>query len=302
MDDWARVEHWLRRVADEGRLAALTQQTYARELRAFADWGRAQGLPSPLTLGAREIRAYAARRRGQGLGARSLQKSLSALRSYYRDEQAAGHISACPVPARLVRRRAEHLPKALDLEPLNALLDAMPRAAPMDARDHAMLELFYSCGLRLAELAALNQADVAALPERWIVRGKGGRERMVFLGGRARAALSGWLRQRNALATPGEPALFVSRRGGRLSHRAIQLRLAHWAQALGLGAHLHPHMLRHSFASHLLQSSGDLRGVQELLGHKNLTTTQVYTRLDWQHLAQAYDAAHPRARSEGGDD
>ncbi len=296
MSAWNSVDAWLTRLAAEGRLALLTQQTYARELQAFRRWAEAQGIAAPADVTEAHVRSFAARRRGQGAGARSLQKTLSALRTYYRHEMERGTLPASPVPARLIRRRPDHLPKALDLEPLSALLDHMPQDEPLAQRDRAILELFYSAGLRLAELAALDCAPLERLPEQLIVRGKGGRERVVFLGGRARQALSAWFQVRPDLARPEEPALFVSQRGTRISHRTIQQRLAYWAQTLGLGQHLHPHMLRHSFASHVLQSSGDLRGVQELLGHKNLTTTQIYTRLDWQHLAGVYDKAHPRAR------
>lgn len=300
MSDWKSVDEWGLRLAAEGRLAYLTQKTYTRELDLFRQWAQEQQIAAPAVVTEAHVRAFAARRRGQGAGARSVQKTLSAMRTFYRDEMVAGRVQSSPVPARLVRRRPDHLPKALDLEPLSALLDRMPEDDGLAVRDRAILELFYSAGLRLAELAALDLATVASLPEKLIVRGKGGRERVVFLGSRARQALQAWMRQRPEMAKPDEPALFVSRRGGRISHRNIQQRLAHWARALGLGQHLHPHMLRHSFASHLLQSSGDLRGVQELLGHKNLTTTQIYTRLDWQHLAGVYDKAHPRARKGGG--
>ena len=162
-----------------------------------------------------------------------------------------------------------------------------------------MLELFYSSGLRLAELAALDLTDLQ--PQRVRVLGKGGKPRQVPVGGRARQALDAWLSVRGALAGDGEGALFVGARGGRLGHRAIQQRLAQLARRRGLDEHLHPHRLRHSFASHLLESSQDLRAVQELLGHAHLSTTQVYTRLDWQHLAAGYDAAHPRARRRPDD-
>lgn len=162
-----------------------------------------------------------------------------------------------------------------------------------------MLELFYSSGLRLAELAGLDLDDLQ--PQRVRVRGKGGKPRQVPVGRRARAALDAWQAIRGALAPPSESALFVGARGRRLGHRAIQKRLAELARRRGLAEHLHPHRLRHSFASHLLESSHDLRAVQELLGHAHLATTQVYTRLDWQHLAASYDAAHPRARRRDAD-
>lgn len=301
MSDWARIDDWLQQRQQEGRLAELTCQTYAAVLRQFRDWAQQQDIRSPYEVDEAQIRSFITRRRGQGVGARSLQKSLSVLRRFYRDEMAAGLTQVSPVPARLIRRQPEHLPKALDLDPLANLLDRVPGDRVLDCRDKAIMELFYSAGLRLAELAALNLADVHALPEQLIVRGKGQRERLVFIGTRARKSLAAWMMRRSELARPDEGALFVSQRGGRISHRAIQLRLQYWARALDLGQHLHPHMLRHSFASHVLQSSGDLRGVQELLGHKNLSTTQIYTRLDWQHLAKVYDDAHPRARQRSKD-
>lgn len=301
MSDWARIDRWVQQRRQEGRLAELTCQTYATELFRFRDWAQQQGIEGPHTVSEAQVRSYIARRRGQGVGARSLQKSLSVLRRFYRDEIADGVTQSSPVPARLIRRQPEHLPKALDLDPLANLLDRMPRDTGLECRDNAIMELFYSAGLRLAELAALDLVEVQNLPEQLIVRGKGQRERVIFIGTRARKSLAAWMALRPEIAKAGEPALFVSQRGGRLSHRAIQLRLEHWARALGLGQHLHPHMLRHSFASHVLQSSGDLRGVQELLGHKNLSTTQIYTRLDWQHLANVYDQAHPRARQRSKD-
>lgn len=296
MKDWTPVDTWRRQLAREGRLAELTQQTYARELADFRVWAEQAEIPSPADVTPSQVRAYVAYRRSRRNGARSLQKTLSALRTFYRALRQSGAVDASPVPARLIRRSPQHLPKALDLEPLSAMLDRMPDESALDRRDRAVMELFYSAGLRLAELAAMDLERVQSLPEQLIVLGKGGRERVVFLGTQARTAISRWMQVRNELAHADEPALFVSQRGTRLSHRAIQLRMAHWAKVLDLGQHLHPHMLRHSFASHVLQSSGDLRGVQELLGHQNLTTTQIYTRLDWQHLAEVYDKAHPRAQ------
>jgi integrase/recombinase XerC len=208
-------------------------------------------------------------------------------------------------PVKLVRtpRQPQHLPRPVDVDQLARFLDVPHDESPLAIRDQAMLELFYSCGLRLAELAALNLASLDARRVR--VLGKGNKPRQVPVGRRARQALDAWLAVRGEFAGAEEPALFVGQRGRRLGHRAIQQRLAESAVSRGLPEHLHPHRLRHSFASHLLESSQDLRAVQELLGHANLATTQVYTRLDWQHLASAYDAAHPRARRQrqapGGD-
>ena len=166
-------------------------------------------------------------------------------------------------------------------------------------RDRAIFELFYSSGLRLAELASLDVGGGLDLTNGEVtVTGKRAKTRTVPVGAKALAALEDWLAQRAVLAAADEPALFVGRRGTRLTPRAIELRLAHWAQNSGLGLHVHPHMLRHSFASHVLQSSGDLRAVQEMLGHASIATTQIYTHLDFQHLAKVYDAAHPRAKSK----
>ncbi len=189
----------------------------------------------------------------------------------------------------------KQLQAAADSAALAAVM-ALPDTGPLARRDRALLELFYSAGVRLAELAGLDVEAVDLAEGSARVMGKGRKTRIVPIGGPARSALRAWLRDRADWARPGEPALFVSRRGGRLSRRAIQQRLARRAQQLGLPQHLHPHMLRHSFATHLLESSGDLRAVQELLGHADIATTQVYTHLDFSHLADVYERAHPRAR------
>jgi integrase/recombinase XerC len=191
------------------------------------------------------------------------------------------------------------LPKVIAAEDLGNALN--PEAEGAQALcDKAMIELFYSAGLRLAELHALDVPAGGSFPDEVRVLGKGRKERNVPVGGKAREALDAWLAERRALAAPDEKALFVNRKGGRLSQRSIQLRLAAWATAAGLPAHLHPHKLRHSFATHLLESSGELRAVQELLGHANLATTQIYTQLDWKRLAKVYDEAHPRAKRRVG--
>ena len=186
------------------------------------------------------------------------------------------------------------------MDAITRLLDAPDPAAlqnnPLTQRDQAIFELVYGAGLRLAEVAALDVTDAAGQPRELRVIGKGARTRIVPVGRKAREALGGWLAVRDELARPGEPALFVSRRGGRLSHRGIQTRLAELARRRGMDQPVHPHMLRHAFATHLLESSGDLRAVQELLGHADIGTTQIYTHLDFQHLAEVYDHAHPRAR------
>lgn len=296
MPGWDKIDDWLQSLAHSGRLSASSLSTYALEWRQFAQWAQAAGISDPDEVNDSQVRHYVAARRQAGVGARTLQKTLSALRRYFVDRSRETGVMHMPVPQGMIRRRPQHLPKAVDLEPLSALLDQMPTDDPLALRDRCILEMLYSAGLRLAELVALNVAQVKALPEQLLVKGKGGRERVVFLGGSARRALADWIQERQSWPGAGSEALFLSQRGRRISHRSVQDRVAHWAKALGLGQHLHPHMLRHSFASHVLQSSADLRAVQELLGHQNLSTTQIYTRLDWQHLAQVYDQAHPRAR------
>ncbi|HEY6720007.1 MAG TPA: tyrosine recombinase XerC [Burkholderiales bacterium] len=190
------------------------------------------------------------------------------------------------------------LPKALSPDLMARLLEVSTEG-PAQSRDKAMFELFYSSGLRLAELVSLEVADGKGMQRAEVtVTGKGAKTRTVPVGSKACSAIAAWLAERDAVASPGETALFVGARGRRISPTSVRYALAHWARRLGLAQHVHPHMLRHSFATHLLQSSGDLRAVQEMLGHSSISTTQVYTHLDFQHLAKAYDAAHPRAKKK----
>ncbi len=286
-----RLDAWLNRLAHEQRYSPHTVAAYRRDVGDFL----AQDGVEPV-LDQAQVRRWVSGLRRRGQSPASIQRKLASLRGFcaYLIEQEL--LDSNPADGVRAPKRGKPLPKALDVDEVGQFLDAMPRDEPLALRDRALLELFYSSGLRLAELAALNLSDTRQ--EQWRVTGKGGKTRLVVVGRRAQQALRDWLRHRGELADAAELALFVSRRGQRLSMRAIQQRLAYWARQLGLGQHLHPHMLRHSFASHLLQSGSDLRGVQELLGHANLSTTQIYTRLDYQHLAQAYDAAHPRARKK----
>ena len=239
-----------------------------------------------------------------GLSSRSIQRALSAVRTRYRyllreskvainpflTARDVGHRQAVPAP-----RAARRLPPTLSIEEIAQLVTIDPRT-DLDRRDRAILELFYSSGLRLAELSGLDLGDLDLGDAVVRVMGKGAKTRIVPIGGYAREAVLAWLNVRPACARESEQALFVNRSGTRLGARAIQQRVAVWAQRQGLGRRVHPHMLRHSFASHVLESSSDLRAVQELLGHADISTTQVYTHLDFQHLAQVYDNAHPRAR------
>jgi len=252
------------------------------------------------------VRRWAGQLHAQGLAPRSIALVLSAWRGLYRWLGHEGLIAANPVEGVRAPKSAKPLPKALSVDQAVALAepsDDDPSAPALVSRDHCIVELLYGCGLRVGELSGLDMqagADAAG----WIdiadatahVLGKGSKRRSVPVGGPALGAVKQWLEQRQGLALPGEKALFVSQRGTRLSASQIRARLKRRALLAGLPTHVHPHMLRHSFASHLLQSSGDLRAVQELLGHANITTTQVYTQLDFGHLSKVYDAAHPRAK------
>jgi integrase/recombinase XerC len=231
----------------------------------------------------------------QGLAGRSIARALSSARSFQRyllREGLAAHNAFTGVAAPKAGKR---LPKALSVDQAARLMQ-IDGDEPLTRRDHALFELLYSSGLRLAELVSINVTDVDLRDGTVTVTGKGAKTRIVPVGTQARAAIQTWLQDRAALAAVGESALFLGRNGKRLGARAVQLRLKQWAVRQGIEVPIHPHMLRHSFASHLLESSGDLRAVQELLGHADLSTTQVYTHLDFQHLAKVYDAAHPRAR------
>ena len=291
----------------ERRLAARTLALYTQALSRLLALAQAEGVT--LTEARHHhIRHWVARLHGQGLGPRSLALALAAWRGLYRWWGRQGLVAHNPVDGVRPPKAGRPLPKALAVDQAVALAEHTPAGGDeaLSARDHCVVELLYGCGLRVAELVGLDLA-ASAQAAGWIdaadasqasahVLGKGGKRRSVPVGGPALAALAAWLRQRATLATPGEPALLVSRRGTRLSPSQVRTRLAALAQAAGLPMRVHPHMLRHSYASHLLQSSGDLRAVQELLGHASITTTQVYTRLDFLHLAKVYDAAHPRAK------
>ena len=297
----AQIEAWLNQLRHQRRYSPRTLRAYAEDVQGFAAEMQRQA-PELDLRGLREanVRQWLAALHRRGQSPSSLQRKLASLRSFFRYLIEQDQLDANPAAAVRGPKRGRPLPKALEVDPLVTLLERMPRDDPLALRDRAILELFYSAGLRLAELVSLDLGQVAGGLEtpglQLRVTGKGSKDREVMVGEAAQGALRDWLSWRDDLADPGEPALFVSRRGGRLSARAVEDRVTGWARKLGLGQSLHPHMLRHSFASHLLQSGADLRGVQELLGHANLSTTQIYTRLDFQRLSEVYDAAHPRAR------
>jgi integrase/recombinase XerC len=286
------VERYLAHLAAERRLSAHTVENYRRDLASLLSLAQDADLQ---TLDSNQIRHFIARLHGQGLSAKSLARRLSAWRGFYRFAcKRLGYVRNPCTDLRAPKvRRA--LPEVLSPDACAQLLDRTPEDA-LEIRDKAMFELFYSSGLRLAELAGLDLAALDLTAGEASVTGKGSKTRIVPVGTKAREALATWLDGRKGMARPDETAVFVSRNGSRLTTRQIAARLDRWARKAGLDVHVHPHMLRHSFATHVLQSSGDLRAVQELLGHANISTTQIYTHLDFQHLAKVYDTAHPRAK------
>ncbi len=301
------VLRYLRHLEVERRLAARTLVLYRDALRRLSIAAAAAGIELE-AVQTHHVRRWIAQAHQRGLAPRSLAIVLAAWRGLYRWWGEQQRVTSNPVDAVRAPKAAKPLPKALSVDHAVALAAHVAEGgdAALAARDHAIVELLYGCGLRVAELAALDALagrDAAGwidLPDATAhVLGKGSKRRSVPVGRAALSAVAAWLAHREPLAKPGEAALFVSRRGTRLTASQVRSRLKLLAMQSGLPTHVHPHMLRHSFASHLLQSSGDLRAVQELLGHANITTTQVYTKLDFQHLAKVYDAAHPRAKKRG---
>ncbi len=296
MSPSAAIDAWLAELADQRRLSPHTVSNYRRDLGKLLTAAGAMPLAE---LQVHHLRRFVAQLHGGGLAGRSLARTLSAWRGFFAWLGERGLIQANPCDGIRPPKSPRLLPKALSVDETARLLSPVDDDNPLlAARDLAMFELFYSSGLRLAELVALDCDALATVAEDGEVRvlGKRSKLRLVPVGSQARQALVAWAAVRDELARPGEKALFVGQRGARISRRVVEARLARRAVLLGLPTHVHPHMLRHSFASHLLQSSGDLRAVQEMLGHASIASTQVYTHLDFQHLAKVYDAAHPRAK------
>jgi integrase/recombinase XerC len=291
----AWVERYLAHLRAERRLSPNTESNYRRDLAALSAWCDAAGLSAWPRLDSQHVRSFAASQHRGGLSPRSIQRRLSALRGFFAFLIREGVVAANPAAEIRAPKAGKRLPETIDADQMGRLL-APPADEPLARRDHAMMELFYSSGLRLAELTGLDLMDLDLEDRTVRVLGKGAKTRIVPVGRHAIAALRKWLSDRAGIARPGETAVFVGPSGRRLGSRAIQLRLAEAARRQGLNLRVHPHLFRHSFATHLLESSGDLRGVQELLGHADISTTQVYTHLDFQHLARIYDQAHPRAR------
>lgn len=286
------VADFLAHLDVERRMSAHTLDAYRRDLQALAEWSAAQGARDPSALHTEQLRQFIAAEHRRGLSPKSLQRRLSACRSFYRWLLRHGRIGASPAAALRAPKAPRKLPQVLDVDEAVQLVE-LPTDVPLGLRDRAMLELFYSSGLRLSELCALRWRDLDLAEGLVTVLGKGGKQRTVPVGSHARAALDAW---RAASAGRAEQPVFPGRGGATITPRAVQIRLRRLAQRQGLFKRVHPHLLRHSFASHVLESSGDLRGVQELLGHADIATTQIYTHLDYQHLAKVYDGAHPRAK------
>ncbi|MCU0971758.1 MAG: tyrosine recombinase XerC [Gammaproteobacteria bacterium] len=286
---------FLEHLRHERRLSPRTVEGYAHDLGLFAQWLAQAAVADWGTVTEHHVRGFVGQRRRKGIAGRSVQRELSALRTFFRYLLREGAAAGNPAQGVRAPKTPRKLPATLDPDQLARLLDE-PGDERLAVRDAAMMELFYSSGLRLAELVGLDLARLDLDDATVEVFGKGAKTRRVPVGRLALDALRRWLAVRRSMASADETAVFVSERGRRIHPRTVQARLRRRAIERGATRHVHPHLLRHSFASHLLESSGDLRAVQELLGHANIGTTQIYTHVDFQHLAQAYDAAHPRAR------
>jgi integrase/recombinase XerC len=288
------LDAYLANLSQQRRLSAHTRRNYGHACAILLELNPSSGLEE---ISSQSIRRGIARLHGRGLSGRTLAQMLSAWRGWYAWLAKQHGFKSNPCAGVRAPKAAKRLPDVLSPDDAAQLLDADATGA-LETRDKAMFELLYSSGLRLAELVGLDVAEAREIVARAevTVTGKGRKTRTVPVGQKAIVALRRWLKDRAGVARPGEAALFVGSRGERVARRVVQTRLARWARKRGLGMAVHPHVLRHSFATHVLQSSGDLRAVQEMLGHASISTTQVYTHLDYQYLAKAYDAAHPRAR------
>ena len=320
------IETYLNQLRDIRRASPNTVAGRGRDLRQFAVYCSESGVSALARMDAHVVRGYVAWLRGSGAGGRhgealkddgkdagtsarrgekkpatvrgaaTVRRHLSSLRGFFKFQVQHGRLRSNPAAEVRAPKQAATLPKTLGQADVIALVESPQGDGVIASRDRAVLELFYSSGLRLAELHGLNLDAFESDFSEVRVTGKGNKQRLVPVGRKARDALRHWLRVRDVRAAPDETALFISRHGRRLSRSSIQTRLVYWARRAGLSVRVHPHRLRHSFATHLLEESGDLRAVQELLGHANISTTQVYTHLDFSRLAKIYDTAHPRAR------
>mgnify|MGYP003536948793 FL=1 len=287
-----QIEDFLSHLQIERRMSPHTLDAYRRDLDALAAWTMEQGVADVSALHTEQLRVFIASEHRRGLSPKSLQRRLSACRSFYLWLLKHGRIAASPAAGLRAPKAPRKLPQVLDVDEAVQLVE-LPTDTRLGLRDRAILELFYSSGLRLSELCALRWRDLDLAEGLVTVLGKGSKQRTVPVGSHARKALDAWRGESRGQA---DGAVFPGRGGAPITPRAVQIRLRQLAQRQGLFKRVHPHLLRHSFASHVLESSGDLRGVQELLGHADIATTQIYTHLDYQHLAKVYDSAHPRAK------
>ena len=288
------LTQYLNHLTFERGLSKLTQENYARDIKVLLENNDAHQLSLDAIKPA-NIRQLIAKLHGQGLGGKSISRMLSAWRGFFDYLVKHHQFTNNPCIGMRAPKTAKSLPQALSADQAVQLVD-IKEDDLLSLRDHAILELFYSSGLRLAELVSLNFNTLDLANGTVTVTGKGNKTRIVPVGSHAIDAVSTWINARQSIAKPDEPALFITKQGNRITPRAIQYRIKEWSIKQGINSDVHPHMLRHSFATHVLQSSGDLRAVQEMLGHANISSTQVYTHLDFQHLAKIYDQAHPRAK------
>ncbi len=293
-DPQGLLEEFIDQLSHQRRLSPGTARNYRRAVEELFALNPGKALDE---LDSQHLRRAASQLHSRGLSGRTIAYMISGWRGFFGWLVKHRGFSRNPCVGLRPPKSPKALPKALSPDLVARLLET-PAKTLAELRDKAMFELFYSSGLRLAELVSLDCADAGGILRQAevTVTGKGAKTRIVPVGSKARAAAEAWLAQRGALANPGEQALFVGARGRRIGPTSVRHALSQWASRVGLPQHVHPHMLRHSFATHVLQSSGDLRAVQEMLGHSSISTTQVYTHLDFQHLAKAYDAAHPRAK------
>jgi integrase/recombinase XerC len=289
------LQSFLDYLCHEKGLSPHTQKNYLQQLMAMAHHLNNMGVETWQQVDAAWVRQLASKGMRDGMKASSLATRLSSLRSFFDFLILRGELYANPAKGISAPKKQRPLPKNIDVDEMNQLLD-IEGTDPLSIRDRAMMEMLYGAGLRLAELVDINVKDIDLDSGELRVIGKGSKERKVPFSGQAREWVGKWLTERGTLAHADEIALFVSQRGGRISHRNLQKRMEQWGQKQAIASHVSPHKLRHSFATHILESSNNLRAVQELLGHENIATTQIYTHLDFQHLAQVYDQAHPRAK------
>ncbi len=281
----------------EKRYSVHTLSNYQRDIHGFIAYCQSQQLTDWSSIDTQHVRSYIAQVHRRGLSGKSIQRLLSSIRSLYRFLMKRHWVAHNPALGVSAPKSSRKLPEVLNPDDLDHLLN-LSDSEPLAVRDRAMMELLYGCGLRLSELIGLDLNNIEWQEQSLNVLGKGRKQRIVPFGDKAAQALKHWLKLRVHYATQDEAAVFVSQRGNRISPASVQQRMKKWARVKGLDQRLYPHLMRHSFASHILESSQDLRAVQELLGHANLSTTQIYTHLDFQQLAKVYDAAHPRAKKK----